>query len=69
MSEVAGAGDVAGGDLERGRRSYPESVEERGSASGVMSRILIGYARCSTAEHDLAVQRHTLRELGFGGAP
>ena len=31
---------------------------------GGASRILIGYARCSTERQDLAAQRHTPRELG-----
>jgi hypothetical protein len=31
-----------------------------------MSELLVGYARVSTAQHDLTAQRHGLRALGVG---
>jgi Resolvase, N terminal domain len=39
-------------------------IEERRTATGLISGVLIGYARCSTDKRDLAAQRHTLHELG-----
>ena len=38
--------------------------DRRESASDATSRILIGYARCSTDRQDLTAQRHALHELG-----
>jgi len=50
------AGDrIAGEPVDRG------SVRE--------SRILIGYARCSTDRQDLSAQRRALRELGVSDDP
>jgi predicted site-specific integrase-resolvase len=44
--------------LDRGRE------DPRRSASAATSRILIGYARCSTDRQDLTAQRQALHELG-----
>jgi DNA invertase Pin-like site-specific DNA recombinase len=44
----------------------PEGVDKREAAPVAASRVLIGYARCSTDKQDLTAQRHTLRELGVG---
>jgi hypothetical protein len=41
-----------------------ELVDERRAAADAASRILIGYARCSTGKQDLTAQRHTVCELG-----
>jgi hypothetical protein len=41
-----------------------ELVDERRAAADAASRILIGYARCSTDKQDLTTQRHALCELG-----
>jgi hypothetical protein len=45
-------------------RHTPESVAKRRTATGSISGVLIGYARCSTDKQDLAAHRHTLHELG-----
>jgi resolvase-like protein len=39
-------------------------VDQRRAAADAASRILIGYAHCSTDKQDLAAQRHALFELG-----
>jgi hypothetical protein len=48
-------GDVGNGDV-RGREHHPEGMNE----------LLVGYARVSTEQQDLTVQRHGLRALGVG---
>jgi hypothetical protein len=49
--------------LARGRHD-PRLEDRHQSASDAVSRILIGYARCSTDRQDLTAQRHALHELG-----
>ena len=49
--------------LDRGRQD-PRREDRNRSAAVTTSRILIGYARCSTDRQDLTAQRHALRELG-----
>ena len=48
----------------RCRPPRSELFEERRAAADAASRILIGYARCSTDKQDLTAQRHALCELG-----
>jgi DNA invertase Pin-like site-specific DNA recombinase len=47
----------------RGRHD-PRLEDRYRSAAASTSRILIGYARCSTDRQDLTAQRHALHELG-----
>jgi len=49
--------------LARGRHD-PRLEDRHQSAAAATSRILIGYARCSTDRQDLTAQRHALHELG-----
>jgi DNA invertase Pin-like site-specific DNA recombinase len=49
--------------LARGRPD-PRLEERHQSAAAAMSRILIGYARCSTDRQDLTAQRHAVHDLG-----
>jgi DNA invertase Pin-like site-specific DNA recombinase len=49
--------------LVRGRHD-PNLAGWQHSAPAVTSRILIGYARCSTDRQDLTAQRHALHDLG-----
>jgi DNA invertase Pin-like site-specific DNA recombinase len=53
------------GTLVRGRHD-PKLAGGHQSAAAVTSRILFGYARCSTDRQNLSAQRHALHELGIG---
>jgi len=51
--------------LDRGRHDSRPAGRPQ-PAAAVSSRILIGYARCSTDRQDLTAQRQALHELGVG---
>jgi DNA invertase Pin-like site-specific DNA recombinase len=51
--------------LDRARHD-PRFEDPHRSAAAATSRILIGYARCSTDRQDLTAQRRALHELGVG---